>query len=129
MTLAPRAPFARVRGARLFKAATLVGLGLLAGCVRSLSYEPPDDPRTYVVRRGDTLYKIAWQHGLDQRDLARWNSIRNPDLIHVGQRLRLSPPAGSAREAPPPAPQRTASAPQRTPPAAAPAAAPLRDPA
>ena len=44
--------------------------------------------------RGETLYQIAWQHGLDQRDLARWNGISNPDMIRVGQRLRLSPPHG-----------------------------------
>jgi lipoprotein NlpD len=73
-----------------------------------------------VVRRGDTLYKIAWQHGVDQRDLARWNSLRNPDLIHVGQRLRLTPPATASSR---PAPPRTASSP-RTGPATAPSSRP-----
>src|SRR5262249_22205005 len=33
---------------------------------------------------------------VDQRDLARWNGIGNPDLILVGQRLRLTPPPESA---------------------------------
>jgi lipoprotein NlpD len=46
----------------------------------------------HVVRRGETLYQIAWQHGLDQRDLARWNGIRDPDVLRVGQRLVLAPP-------------------------------------
>lgn len=49
----------------------------------------------HVVQRGETLYKIAWQHRIDQRDLARWNGLRNPDLIRVGQRLRLAPPRGA----------------------------------
>src|SRR5262245_29723915 len=53
----------------------------------------------YVVRAGDTLFSIAWQHGVDQRDLARWNGIKNPDLIQVGQRLRLSAPEAVAKKA------------------------------
>jgi lipoprotein NlpD len=51
-----------------------------------------DDPRWHVVRSGDTLYKIATRHGLDARDLARWNGLEDPDMIRVGQRLRLGPP-------------------------------------
>lgn len=70
----------------------VVVLILLAGCT---SMAPParNDARVHVVQRGDTLYKIAWQHGVDQRQLARWNGLRDPDLIRVGQRLRLSAPA------------------------------------
>jgi lipoprotein NlpD len=54
----------------------------------------------HVVRSGETLYQIAWQYRIDQRDLARWNGIRNPDVIHVGQRLRLAPARGAAPTAP-----------------------------
>jgi len=59
---------------------------------------PMADPRpeTYVVRRGDTLFGIALDHGLDPRDLVRWNSIENPNLIEVGQVLRVRDPAASA---------------------------------
>lgn len=49
----------------------------------------------YLVRPGDNLYRIALEHGLDYRDLARWNGITNPDRILVGASLRLRPPAGS----------------------------------
>jgi lipoprotein NlpD len=55
----------------------------------------------YEVRRGDTLYAIAFRNGLDYRDLARWNGIANPYLIHPGQRLRLGPPATDAASARP----------------------------
>jgi len=55
----------------------------------------------HVVKRGETLYKIAWQHGIDQRDLARWNGLRDPDVISVGQRLRLTPPPGATAASPP----------------------------
>jgi lipoprotein NlpD len=49
-----------------------------------------------VVQAGETLYTIAWRHGVDYRLLARWNNIRDPDFIVAGQRLRLTPPASSA---------------------------------
>lgn len=81
----------------------------------------PNEQRVHVVRPGETLYKIAWQHGVDQRDLARWNGIRDPDVIRVGQRLRLTPPAAASTA--PPAP---ASGGAR---GAAPPAAPRRAPA
>ena len=52
-------------------------------------------PATYVVKRGDTLYNIALEHGLDHRDLARWNGITNPNSIEVGQVLRVRDPDAS----------------------------------
>ena len=48
---------------------------------------------TYRVMRGDTLYAIAFKHGVDYRDLAAWNGIAAPYTIFVGRELRLSAPA------------------------------------
>lgn len=55
-------------------------------------------PGSYVVKAGDTLLRIALEHGLSWRDLARWNALDNPNLIEVGQVLRVVPPqtAGAA---------------------------------
>lgn len=53
----------------------------------------------YTVKKGDTLYSIALDHGLDYRDLADWNNI-DPTRIKVGQQLRLMPPAGAVTTAP-----------------------------
>jgi hypothetical protein len=39
----------------------------------------------YVVRRGDTLFRIAVNHGTTWRELARLNGIPNPARIYVGQ--------------------------------------------
>ncbi len=57
---------------------------------------------TYRVVRGDTLYSIAFKHGLDYRELAAWNGIASPYRIFVGQDLRLGAPVQTAVAAAPP---------------------------
>ena len=44
----------------------------------------------YVVRAGDTLYGIAFRHGLDYREVAALNRIPAPYTIYPGQRLSLA---------------------------------------
>ena len=46
----------------------------------------------YRVKRGDTLASIALEHGLDWREMAQWNQISDPNLIDVGQLLRIRDP-------------------------------------
>lgn len=48
-------------------------------------------PSTYTVKRGDTLYSIALELGIDYRDLARWNKLDDATKIRVGQGLRIVP--------------------------------------
>jgi lipoprotein NlpD len=50
-----------------------------------------DAPGTYTVRRGDTLLRIALDHGQNYRDLVAWNSLSDPDDIKVGQVLKVAP--------------------------------------
>jgi membrane-bound lytic murein transglycosylase D len=52
----------------------------------------------YIVRRGDTLSKIAKKHGLTEESLMELNNIRNRQFIFEGQVLAL---AASARAKPP----------------------------
>jgi lipoprotein NlpD len=47
----------------------------------------------YTVKRGDTLYSIALEHGHDYREVAQWNSLDDPTRLNVGQVLRVKPPA------------------------------------
>ncbi len=61
----------------------------------------------HAVSDGDTLYSIAWRYQLDYRDLARWNGRENSSLIYSGERLRLTPPAGSKEPSQPAAPNRS----------------------
>ncbi|MEH0831860.1 murein hydrolase activator NlpD [Pectobacterium cacticida] len=44
---------------------------------------------TYTVKRGDTLFYIAWITGNDYRDLAQRNNIPEPYSLNVGQSLNL----------------------------------------
>ena len=93
-----------------------LALGLLAGC-NSLTRQAPVVERTgasvaerprpapaarveepkaekgmYTVRRGDTLLRIALDHGENYRDIVAWNNLRDPDDIKVGQVLRVAAP-------------------------------------
>ena len=63
-------------------------------------------PGYYAVRPGDTLIRIGLENGQNWRDIVRWNGIENPNLIEVGQVLRVVPPgtdAGAAAAKPVPA--------------------------
>jgi lipoprotein NlpD len=55
-------------------------------------------PQTYTVKRGDTMHQIALDNGLDYRELAAWNNIENPNVIRVGQVLRLTAPTESGTQ-------------------------------
>ncbi|MFO1329626.1 MAG: peptidoglycan DD-metalloendopeptidase family protein [Rubrivivax sp.] len=58
---------------------------------------PPNDnagkPGYYTVKPGDVLVRIALENGQNWRDVQRWNNLENPNLIEVGQVLRVAPPA------------------------------------
>ena len=47
-------------------------------------------PDTYTVKKGDTLYSIGLNHGLDYREIAAANNIYQPYTIKIGQRLNLT---------------------------------------
>jgi lipoprotein NlpD len=94
-----------------------LGLALLlaAGCGTAPTQAPVDDRRTpaarapaapaaqaagapaapagyHLVKRGETLYSIALEHGASYRDVAQWNQLDDPTKISPGQLLRVVPP-------------------------------------
>lgn len=102
--------------------AMTMGAALLAGCASTRTPAPVSDRRpatapqakpasappataarapagtgTYVVKRGDTLYSIALEHGMDYREVAEQNGIDDPSKLRVGQVLRI----GAAAPKPP----------------------------
>ncbi len=62
----------------------------------------------YTVRSGDTLGSIARRHGTSSTAIVRANSLQNPNVIRVGQRLWIPAAAGGD---PPPASTPTSAAP------------------
>lgn len=83
---------------------------LLSACITTQPIPAPVGDREkraipadgyHQVKRGETLYAIAWLYGLDGRQLANWNHIQPPYTIYADQRLRLSkPPPAAAKSAP-----------------------------
>lgn len=66
-------------------------LGVIAACGAHESWRPDQ----HIVRRGETLYSIAFRYGKDPADLARWNRLGDGSLIYPGQVILLSPPTGA----------------------------------
>ncbi len=71
-------------------------------------------PATYTVRKGDTLYGIAWRYSLDYRQIASWNGLSQPFTIYPQQKLRLTQPSQTSVQVTPAGPVATTPAPQRT---------------
>ncbi len=55
-------------------------------------FENAGKPGYYTVKPGDTLIRIGLDTGQNWRDVVRWNNLENPNLIEVGQVLRVVPP-------------------------------------
>jgi lipoprotein NlpD len=82
-------------------------------------------PGYYTVKPGDTLIRIGLDNGQNWRDLVKWNNLDNPNVIEVGQTLRVVPPGvdPTAAAARPVAPARVETRPLATTgPASAPSA-------
>jgi len=58
--------------------------------VRSAAPGGSDAGRIHTVQRGDTLSSIASRYGVSVGELIALNDLRDRDVIHVGQRLRVS---------------------------------------
>lgn len=49
-------------------------------------------PGYYTVQPGDTLIRIGLEHGQSWKDIARWSNLADPNVIEVGQVVRVVPP-------------------------------------
>jgi len=70
----------------------------LSGCgerdvpapVEEIQWHPSSfSKQQYTVKKGDTLYAIAFEFDKDYRQLAALNHIRNPYTLKVGQKIKL----------------------------------------
>ncbi len=103
-----------------------------AAPVREASFSsrtyPPAPVGYYRIQRGDTLYKIAFENGLDYRDLAAWNKLPDAGVIRSGELLSLLPPK-AALASKPPAAAKPATSVQQAPPKRANVVTPVVTPA
>ena len=75
-------------------ALSLAGVGVLAaggnhGGAWSDRAEAEASYTTVSVAQGDTVYRIARQHGSDVSTIAKLNELKDPSLIRVGQKLKI----------------------------------------
>ena len=75
----------------------------------------------HTVRRGETLYQIAFRYGTDWQTLAGYNNLRQPYTIFPGQNLRVALGTSSPRTAAVAPPPKQPSPPPSGPTASAPA--------
>ncbi|WP_054871573.1 5'-nucleotidase C-terminal domain-containing protein [Caloranaerobacter sp. TR13] len=47
------------------------------------------NPKTYIVKSGDVLWKIARSYGFDWKEIAEYNKMKNPHLIFPGQKILI----------------------------------------
>jgi lipoprotein NlpD len=57
-------------------------------------------PGYFTVRPGDTLIRIGLETGQNWRDVARWSGMDNPNLLEVGDVLRIAPPGSLPTDRP-----------------------------
>ncbi len=63
-----------------------------AGIKQLPGFENAGKPGYHTVKPGETLIRIGLDTGQNFRDIVRWNNLENPNLIEVGQVLRIVPP-------------------------------------
>ncbi|KTD36768.1 hypothetical protein Lnau_1752 [Legionella nautarum] len=82
----------------MYKLCVLIITILLTACGTNSNFAPvvelkwqPHNPNqaTHVVRRGETLYAIAFRYDQDYRQLAAINHLHRPYALRVGQVLRV----------------------------------------
>ncbi|AXT13413.1 LysM peptidoglycan-binding domain-containing protein [Bacillus velezensis] len=69
-----------------------------AGISGASSSSPETKPgATYTVKKGDTLSEIAQGTGVSMANLQKWNNIKDPNKIKVGQVLKLTGASSSSK--------------------------------
>lgn len=71
--------------------------------VGSVNPVPTGELKTYVVKKGDMLSRIAQNSGVRVRDILAVNDLADPDVLFIGQKLLLPSMSGPVSAGRPPA--------------------------
>ncbi len=101
-------PLPKLSPSDLFKCCILLAvvssLALVSGCSSAPRAKPanvidrtsgsaePTPSGYYRVKKGDTLARIALDHGQAPRDVIAWNNLSNPNQIEVGDLILVKAP-------------------------------------
>lgn len=75
-----------------------VNLRLNAQKPSAPSYDNVKNGTVHIVKKGETLSKIAMQYGTTVENLVALNGIKNPNLINVGQNIVIKKGSSEARK-------------------------------
>lgn len=49
----------------------------------------PTDEKTYIIKKGDNLYRISLKYGVTWEELAKYNKITDPTKLQVGDSIEI----------------------------------------
>jgi LysM repeat protein len=75
---------------------------------------PTGGETIHIVQPGENLFRIALQYNLSASYVAAYNGIPNPNIIYVGQRIRIPAGAATSGQVPLPLPAQTTQTPAPT---------------
>ena len=87
-----RAPVTTIGGTSGTQAATPAPVGTPEAVKPLPGAENAGKAGFYSVKPGDTMIRIGLETGQNWKDLIKWNNLDNPNVIEVGQVLRVVPP-------------------------------------
>jgi LysM repeat protein len=94
LTFAPLRPWYTITAVKHLKLVIVIVVLLALLGAQTAWAAPQASGLVHVVRKGDTMYSIARTYGTTVWAIAAANGIANPNIIYVGQRLRI--PTGHA---------------------------------
>lgn len=66
------------------------------------NFEPVSEEATYTVKSGDSIERIARNHGTTAAALAKFNGLKTGAIIHPGQKLKIPSKTAVASQQPTP---------------------------
>lgn len=71
------------------KQETIVNV-LAESILEVLQVTPCSKSQYHDVQKGETLYSISKQYQTSVEQLTTWNNLENPDMIYIGQKLKVA---------------------------------------